>query len=165
MRLSEAIRLGSLAIQNPQGGDIGTCAIAMGCEAIGKRCRRILATFLGETFNVSEANYETVYQQWPWTLLQAPVETAYIAWYYDEDDYDYQDAIADSFDYAVMRDQTMTLEALCDQVRTWEDELAAKGINVEQVTMTATPETAAEKSEMVAGPFKVSPGGISLKVY
>ena len=54
----------------------------------------------------------------------------------------------------VMSD-TMTLEALCDQVRAWEDELALKGVNVEQVTMAATPEptheSVAEKTKSVVG--------------
>src|SRR4051794_25865946 len=115
MRLSEAIRLGSLAIQNPRAANVETCAIGMACVAVGV-----------------ERHYDTLTRVYPWIdMREADKKSKYIT------------RIWATFDDRVM-DGLMTLEQLCDRIKSWEDELEEKGINVEQVTMVATPEATYE---------------------
>lgn len=119
MRLSEAIRLGSLAIQNPEKMKFEKCAVGMACEAIGRNVT------VAHSFRGQHPNYLTVSAMWPWTRI---VPLSRVGGYLAQ--------IIGTFDGAVMN-RMMTLEALCDTVAKWEGELAAKGINVEQVTMAA----------------------------
>lgn len=129
MRLSEAIRLGSLAIQNPQAGNSDTCAIGMAAISIGRLASG--TAFLSD----GDENLVAVVRQWPWCGEGcSPWQVGGV------DMITYKPTkigrIAILFDARVMTGE-ITLEALCDQVRAWEDELESRGINVEQVTMAA----------------------------
>lgn len=113
MRLSTAIRLGSLAIQNPQKCNVHACAIGMAFKAVGKAVHRT----------------DDILVEWPWTLKAAPTRIAepiYRQVVFEQ--------IYGAFDQQVIRGK-MTIEALCDTIARWEDELEAKGVSVEQVTM------------------------------
>lgn len=146
MRLSEAIRLGSLAIQNSKRGDSRYCAIGMGLEAIGKR------NMVSES-----ANYRVLNLHWPWTAEARFKEYSKV---YPVD------FIWQTFDGRVC-EGAMTLDAMCDEVKKWEDELAAKGINVEQMTMAAelsqptSPTQSIQESVAVLKLEEKSNGGIS----
>jgi hypothetical protein len=130
MRLSEAIRLGSLAIQNPRAGDTRYCAIGMGLEAIGRRDMTELQDKYGIHDNY-RANYDSLASAWPWVLQESDPVT------------EYKTKLYRTFDTYVMSGR-MTLEAFCDTVAGWERDCESKGFNVEQVTMIATPEATHE---------------------
>lgn len=113
MRLSEAIRLGGLTFGELEAGGGGRCALNCGLAAIG---------------------HDDIWQHsdhpWPWLSQWCDVASGR----YEAAPFKMK--IAWLFDYEVMQGK-MTLEALCDQVRAWEDELESRGINVEQVSLAA----------------------------
>jgi hypothetical protein len=123
MRLSEAIRLGSLAIQNPTAGDTRSCAMGMALKAVGKLHLEPLMAQLDGTYTVAE-NFGEFSKQWPW------VDTWHV---YEGNDETYTSRVYGLFDHQVCGG-LMTIEALCDQVAIWESELESRGVNVEQIS-------------------------------
>lgn len=111
MRLSDAIRLGSLLVPEPQAGDINACAITMACKASG---------------GVNNL-YIHLAEQWPWlgtTLVPCPCGVEHVIMYnghsWTIDDLTGSAIIFAPFDAHVMGDCTMTIDQLADWIRSIE---------------------------------------------
>jgi hypothetical protein len=104
MRLSEAIRLGSLLITEPEAGRADRCAIGMANAATGKRVQ--MSGDFRQDDAGEYANRSAFTSQWPWTQwvgIKCPI----CHW---------TCSVVHLFDRHVMEDRTMTLEQLCDLV-------------------------------------------------
>jgi hypothetical protein len=80
MRLSEAIRLGSLAIENPRAGDTRYCAIGMGLRAIGKCDLSDVSCDVSILNDNYRANYDALAAAWPWVARIKNDAVSYKTW-------------------------------------------------------------------------------------
>jgi len=123
MRLSEAIRLGSLCMERPAGGDTRTCAIGMALLALGKQP-------LGPQEHGNQ-DYHMLISVYPWLKDMCP-KCPWCCFSVTG-----TELIFHPFDWHVMdplNPSPITIEQLCDWIATLEPEEAA----------TEAPETVPE---------------------
>ena len=164
MRLSEAIRLGSLILDKVEGYDTSTCAIGMGLAATGTS---IMAEDLPEpprkfipvpysALDHDEVNYQRLAALWPWIEQVAPTQCPWCDAVLGKDRSDIEARLGfihHPFDCHVIEGD-VTLEQLCDFIRTIEPadqpepELAAPRAAAERpekVTAGAAERSSVEK--------------------
>jgi hypothetical protein len=114
-RLSDAIRLGSLLIEEPQGGNIRACAITMAGMATG---------FVPETNALGFDYYSYVASTWPWIInKEIPCPCGKLHPFSLATNLYGTEIIWSPFDHHVMDDvngYSMTIEGLADWIRTIE---------------------------------------------
>jgi hypothetical protein len=111
MKLSTAIRMGSLLIENPQAGNVRACAITMACLSMG--CTQVLDY------------YWYVAKTWPWVItakVVCPCGKKHWPSLHDDDSLYGTEVIWGPFDHHVMGDRTMTIEQLADFIASIEPE-------------------------------------------
>ena len=111
MKLSTAIRMGSLLIENPQAGNVQACAITMACLSMG--CTQVLDY------------YWYVAKTWPWVITakaMCPCGKMHPMSFNDSTTLTGSEVIWGPFDHHVMGDRTMTIEQLADFIASIEPE-------------------------------------------
>jgi hypothetical protein len=106
VRLSEAIRMGSLLIEEPRATDINACAVTMACNAIGVQV---------ESEPLAKDYYNHLLENWPW--LQGKTVTCPFKRY----ELTGTTIVWLPFDQYVMSGK-MTIDQLADWIRSIEPE-------------------------------------------
>lgn len=114
MKLSDAIRLGSLLVAEPQAGDIDACAVTMAVLATGG-CQS------------DKTYYTDLNEQWPWlaqTIIDCPCENKHRMTLRSDGKLHGSAIVFIPFDEHVMGDKSMTIEQLADWIASIEPEEA-----------------------------------------
>jgi hypothetical protein len=119
LELDEAIRIGSLLVQEPKVGDINACVLGMAAKAVGCKETRVLPITA------------FIKREWPWlgTRNVASCPQCGLGLMGSE-------RVWHLFDRHIMEDRTMTIDQLADYVATIEPKEEIK----EQITTTVTEE-------------------------
>lgn len=113
MRLSEYILLGRHTIEKPKPNDITACAITMALNAAGRTC----------TPSIDDPNgfkaYESLIRQWPW-LTKTAAQCPWCDLDLSAPDLGASQIVYHPFDIHVMSRKQITLEQMCDWIRSIE---------------------------------------------
>jgi hypothetical protein len=115
MRLSEAIRMGSLLIENPQAGNVKACAITMACLSMGHGNQQMILDY-----------YTYILRTWPWVAtakVPCPCGNKHDSSLIPNEKLSGTEIIWAPFDQHVMNNTngyTMTIEQLADFIASIE---------------------------------------------
>lgn len=130
MKLSEAIMMGRHLVDRPRAFNLSTCALGMALGADGYELREDMGTC---------QDYQHIIQRWPWLetlIVKCPACSKECMRY---------GAITHVFDAHVMTNKTMTLEQLCDWVKSVEPaEIAATANDSEETEELSSAEEEAQ---------------------
>jgi hypothetical protein len=134
MKLSTAIRMGSLLIENPQAGNVRACAITMACLSTGFQQQR----------GMGDDAYSHVAKTWPWVITAkavCPCGTVHPMSFSDSSLLTGSEVIWGVFDHHVMGDRTMTIEQLADFIASIEPEESCQDQQPSQIVVKDAPST------------------------